>query len=121
MVADVGVSRYPNGGERLQRLGQPERLRRCERFEDSITKHGEVSFPTQVRYDVVFIIGPFIIIKALIKKGAGIVPAWKKPIKNMGIIFCLTVTRAAPRRKCYRSALGCYKIAFSPMGLSPLP
>jgi hypothetical protein len=29
---------------------------------DSITKHGEVSFPTQVRYDIVFIIGPFIVI-----------------------------------------------------------
>ena len=35
------------------------------RFGYSITKHGEVSFPTQVRYDVVFIIGPIIIIKAL--------------------------------------------------------
>jgi len=28
----------------------------------SITKHGEVSFPTQVRYDIVFIIGPVIVI-----------------------------------------------------------
>ena len=65
MVADVGVSRYPDGGERLQRLGQPERLRRCERFEDSITKHGEVSFPTQVRYDIVIFIGPLFIILAL--------------------------------------------------------
>ena len=31
-------------------------------WEDSITKHGEVSFPTQVRYDIVFIIGPVIVI-----------------------------------------------------------
>ena len=28
-------------------------------------KHGEVSFPTQVRYDIVFLIGPIIIITAL--------------------------------------------------------
>ena len=28
-------------------------------------KHGEVSFPTQVRYDIVFLIGPVIIITAL--------------------------------------------------------
>ena len=28
-------------------------------------KHGEVSFPTQVRYDIVFFIGPIIIISAL--------------------------------------------------------
>ena len=28
-------------------------------------KHGEVSFPTQVRYDIVFLIGPIIIIAAL--------------------------------------------------------
>ena len=28
-------------------------------------KHGEVSFPTQVRYDIVFFIGPVIIITAL--------------------------------------------------------
>ena len=28
-------------------------------------KHGEVSFPTQVRYDIVFLIGPIIIILAL--------------------------------------------------------
>ena len=28
-------------------------------------KHGEVSFPTQVRYDIVFLIGPIIIIPAL--------------------------------------------------------
>ena len=28
-------------------------------------KHGEVSFPTQVRYDIVFFIGPIIIITAL--------------------------------------------------------
>ena len=65
MVADVGVSRYPDGGERLRRLGQPERLRRCERFEDSRKKHGEVSFPTQVRYDIVFLIRPIVIIAAL--------------------------------------------------------
>ncbi len=28
-------------------------------------KHGEVSFPTQVRYDIIFLIGPIIIITAL--------------------------------------------------------
>ena len=28
-------------------------------------KHGEVSFPTQVRYDIVFLIGPIIIITTL--------------------------------------------------------
>jgi len=28
-------------------------------------KHGEVSFPTQVRYDIVFLIGPIIIIATL--------------------------------------------------------
>ena len=28
-------------------------------------KHGEVSFPTQVRYDIVFLIRPIIIISAL--------------------------------------------------------
>ena len=28
-------------------------------------KHGEVSFPTHVRYDIVFLIGPIIIITAL--------------------------------------------------------
>ena len=28
-------------------------------------KHGEVSFPTQVRYDIVFFIGPVIVISAL--------------------------------------------------------
>ena len=28
-------------------------------------KHGEVSFPTQVRYDIVFLIRPIIIITAL--------------------------------------------------------
>ena len=28
-------------------------------------KHGEVSFPTQVRYDIVFLIGPLIFIEAL--------------------------------------------------------
>ena len=28
-------------------------------------KHGEVSFPTQVRYDIVFLIGPIIINTAL--------------------------------------------------------
>ncbi|MAB26930.1 MAG: hypothetical protein CL580_04630 [Alteromonadaceae bacterium] len=28
-------------------------------------KHGEVSFPTQVRYDIVFFIGPIIIIATL--------------------------------------------------------
>lgn len=28
-------------------------------------KHGEVSFPTQVRYDIVFFIGPIIIISTL--------------------------------------------------------
>ena len=33
---------------------------------DSITKHGEVSFPTQVRYDIVFVIGPLIVILALL-------------------------------------------------------
>lgn len=33
MVADVGVSRYPGGGEQLERLRQPERLRQRERFE----------------------------------------------------------------------------------------
>ena len=31
----------------------------------TVTKHGEVSFPTQVRYDIVFFIGPIIIITAL--------------------------------------------------------
>ena len=30
-------------------------------------KHGEVSFPTQVRYDIVFFIGPIIVISALRK------------------------------------------------------
>ena len=34
----------------------------------SITKHWEVSFPTQVRYDIVFIIGPVIVIWALHSK-----------------------------------------------------
>ena len=29
-------------------------------------KHGEVSFPTQVRYDIVFFIGPIIIIATLL-------------------------------------------------------
>jgi len=29
-------------------------------------KHGEVSFPTQVRYDIVFFIGPIIIVTALV-------------------------------------------------------
>ena len=29
-------------------------------------KHGEVSFPTQVRYDIVFFIGPIIIVTALL-------------------------------------------------------
>ena len=29
-------------------------------------KHGEVSFPTQVRYDIVFFIGPVIIVSALL-------------------------------------------------------
>lgn len=29
-------------------------------------KHGEVSFPTQVRYDIVFLIGPIIIISTLL-------------------------------------------------------
>ena len=29
------------------------------------TKHGEVAFPTQVRYDIVFLIRPLIIISAL--------------------------------------------------------
>ena len=28
-------------------------------------KHGEVSFPTQVRYDIVFFIAPIIVIAAL--------------------------------------------------------
>ena len=28
-------------------------------------KHGEVAFPTQVRYDIVFFIGPLIFIEAL--------------------------------------------------------
>ena len=31
-------------------------------------KHGEVSFPTQVRYDIVFLIGPIIIIATLQNK-----------------------------------------------------
>ena len=31
------------------------------------TKHGEVAFPTQVRYDIVFLIRPLIIISALYK------------------------------------------------------
>ena len=31
------------------------------------TKHGEVAFPTQVRYDIVFLIRPLIIIQALRK------------------------------------------------------
>ena len=31
----------------------------------SKTKHGEVAFPTQVRYDIVFLIRPLIIISAL--------------------------------------------------------
>ena len=31
-------------------------------------KHGEVAFPTQVRYDIVFLIGPIIIIAALQNK-----------------------------------------------------
>jgi hypothetical protein len=33
----------------------------------SKTKHGEVAFPTQVRYDIVFLIRPLIIISALCK------------------------------------------------------
>ncbi len=98
MVADVGVSRYPNGGERLQRLGQPERLRRCERFEDSITKHGEVSFPTQVRYDVVFIIGPFIIIKALMNREQVLCQHGKNHKKHGDNILCNGHARSASQK-----------------------
>ena len=32
------------------------------------TKHGEVAFPTQVRYDIVFLIRPLIVISALYKR-----------------------------------------------------
>jgi phenylpropionate dioxygenase-like ring-hydroxylating dioxygenase large terminal subunit len=37
-------------------------LRGLEKLGNAKTKHGEVSFPTQVRYGVVFIIGPFFVI-----------------------------------------------------------
>ena len=120
MVADVGVSRYPDGGERLQRLGQPERPRRCERFEDSITKHGEVSFPTQVRYDIVFVIGPLIVILALLCREQLLCQHEKNLKKHRDNIF-LSFARAVSHEKCYRNALGCYKTAFSPMRLSRLP
>jgi len=39
--------------------------RRIRRIRWPRKKHGEVSFPTQVRYDIVFLIGPIIIITAL--------------------------------------------------------
>ena len=39
--------------------------RRIRRIRWPRKKHGEVSFPTQVRYDIVFFIGPIIIITAL--------------------------------------------------------
>ena len=35
-------------------------------------KHGEVAFPTQVRYDIVFLIRPIVIIAALLKILQGI-------------------------------------------------
>jgi len=46
----------------LAGLRARDRLGDIDTMRDSITKHGEVSFPTQVRYDIVFIIGPFIVI-----------------------------------------------------------
>ena len=42
-----------------------ESLRKIRRIGWPRKKHGEVSFPTQVRYDIVFFIGPIIIITAL--------------------------------------------------------
>jgi len=49
----------------LSRLKTNNSLRGSEKVGHPITKHGEVSFPTQVRYGVVFIIGPFVVISAL--------------------------------------------------------
>ncbi len=46
-------------------MSAEDSVRALDRLGASITKHGEVSFPTQVRYDIVFIIGPLIIIWAL--------------------------------------------------------
>ena len=68
------------------------------RFEYCITKHGEVSFPTQVRYDVVFIIGPFIIIKALMKRQQVLCQHGKNHKKHGDNILLNGHARSAPQK-----------------------
>ena len=48
----------------MREVGRRVRGRCCEKRPNA-KKHGEVAFPTQVRYDIVFLIGPVIIISAL--------------------------------------------------------
>ena len=87
----------------------PERL---EQIGSSITKHGEVSFPTQVRYDFVFIIGPFIIIKALRIREQVLCQHEKNHKKHGDNILLNGHARSAPQKvlqKCTGVLQNCIK------------